>query len=781
MNVISAPPRNLLQLAEALEKVDNKKIFFGRNLYLLTKQTDMPLEVIQGNVMNLFLEFINHIEYSPQSKTELEKVTLAYSNYSIRMKEIGLSAELKHLLNCGQKLIDSEAKRFDKHTTQVQDRLQMLLITDRDDDEGPGAMAVRTAQAISQRIPIVLPYSLLLSVMQAHFIRDTLEKAYYEQVRIVVRELSNSFQCNIYKHNHCDLVAVIPSGCQQTLNLSEYSLKDFKAFERQAILHYVVEPYKDRNFTSGDIIQTLSSEVSKHILWSGHGLLNKVTMGLSLIEAIQILNQTKHVACWDLTSCYLLGNIRQLVHKIDNLDLPIILIRNGMVSESSPLEDDESVRAYFSLSNKAFGKSDEKVKRYFSKASPWIAGLNIRNHPHIVLKDKRVVPLEIPELAAVLKDTYYEPKKYENIKRLYIATVLSKTPLFLSGKIALLPGLAETNTQHLLQDVKTNLSLSEFFASAFLYHDHLPGIRKIKNREKNSTHQGNYLLMIKKLECSDGIFPGIIHFKPQIGNNMQLVSREGRWCAYDPEPKPHFLGFGINFSEYVTPMEEILYNALIESCPSSQTWKQQSLTPASFYEAVASSFNLPESWTNEVNYQIRPLNKIPEPLLQKNEFIKIDTISPTPYICTSKLLRALTLFDVNKIHYLLNHNRKRGTLQSALFFCIDTNQIESFLHLLKYTTKGMTDPDLMYELIIRCIKMRRTELIKAFFKQLISLFNPDSYILKYAATRGDIAIFEAVCEKTNLQDVDFKELQNWAKEVNNWEIVHYINQKLAKQ
>jgi len=635
MNVISAPPKNLLQLAEALEKVDNKKYFFGRNLYLLTKETDMPLEVIQGNVMNLFLKFITHVDYSLQSKADLERLALAYSDYSIRMNDTGLSAEAKYLLNCGKELIKSEVKSFNKHKSQSQDILQMLLITDTDGYWGkPGAMAIRTVEAIRQRIPIVLPYSLLLCVMQANFKEGYTSKSYYEKVRMAVKELSKSMRCKIFKHNHCNLVAVIPQGCEQKLNLSAYHLIDFKTVEKQAVLLSEVEPYKEKRFTVEEILQTLSSKISKHILWSGHGLLNKSAFGLPLFEAIQILSQTKDVACWDLTSCNLLGNIRQIVHKID-LSNKMILIRDGIVGASSPLEDDESARAYFRLSNNVLSKSDEKIKHCFSKASPWITGLSIRNHPHLVLKDKSIVPLEFPDLAEVLTVTG-NAKKYENIERLYIATIQKNAPIHLSGKIALLPGLAEANTQHLLQDVKTDLSLLEFFDSAFMYKDYLPGRREVKHRLLPSTHEGNYLVMIKKLECADGIYHGIIHYNPQEGKNTQLALKDGQWCSYTPKQI-------FSESEYLIPVEQILREALKDSCPSSQTWQQSPITPAAFYNAISSAFNLPESWTKEVINLISPVNSVPNPMTQENDFFEMS--SNASYSCPKELMKALTLHD----------------------------------------------------------------------------------------------------------------------------------------
>jgi len=122
-------------------------------------------------------------------------------------------------------------------------------------------------------------------------------------------------------------------------------------------------------------------------------------------------------------------------------------------------------------------------------------------------------------------------------------------------------------------------------------------------------------------------------------------------------------------------------------------------------------------------------------------------------------------------------------LKEVLFFCIDTNQTESFSYMLEYSKKLIPDlPDLMEELIIQCINMRRSEMIKAFFKQQISFGNSNNdYMLNCAASRGDIATFEAVCETANPNDIDFEELRKQAEEVNNWEIVHYINQMLAKQ
>jgi len=779
MNVISAPPKNLLQLAEALEKVDNKKIFFGRNLYLLTKKTDMPLEVIQGNVMNLFLECFNPVEYSLQSKAELERFTRAYSNYSIRMKETGLSTEAKYLLNCGEDLIESEVKSFNKHKSQSQDRFQMFLITDTDGYWGcPGAMAIRAVEAIRQRVPIVLPYSLLLSVVQAHFKEEASNQSYFEKVCMAMKELSDSLRCKIFKNKDCDLAAVIPPGCEQKLDLMAFSLKDFKALEKEAILYCEVEPYKEKRFTVEDILQTLSSKVSKHILWSGHGLLNKSAMGLLLFEVIQILSQTKDVACWDLSSCYLLGNIRQIVHKIKHLN-QIILIRNGIVAESSPLHDDESVRAYFRLSNKALGKTDEKIKHFFSKASPWITGLNICNHPHVVCKDKSIVPLKFPALAEVLTEINGEPKKYENIKRLYIAIVQANAPIHLYGKIALLPGLAETNTQHLLQDVKTDLSLSEFFNSSFLYENYFPGRRKVDEREDVTSHQGNYLLMINKFQCSEGIFQGIIYYKTPADTITRLVLKDGKWSLY--EPKTFFLGFEMedeHFSEYLR-MEKFLQKALIESCPSSQTWQQFQITPASFYNAVGSAFKLSE-WTKTVIHQIQSLNLVLKPIPQKDGFIEIPS-NPFHH-CSKELLKALTFYDVKTINHLISEIEDNSCLNEALIFCINTNQTESFSYLLESSKKLMPAlPELPERLILSCIGMRRPEMIKAISKQQISLGKSDNYLLNCAAAKGDIATFEAVCEIANPKDIDIENLRRRASKVNNWEIVHYIAQKLAKQ
>lgn len=749
MNVLLFSPSSLFELTQSLQKIDNINTFFGRSLCVLTENPNVPQEVVLAKVMHLFVNFLKMAEQTEKNKTVLKDFAAYFSSYCDRIKKSHIPAESHYLIDCAKMLIETEVSEYIQGRNQLKEELSILLITDLDGFRGNkgDAMVIHAVNGIGAGIPVIMPYRLLLNIIMASFKpidNYSNSRNYFENAHQICKDLANSNKWKIYKHDTSDLIVLLPNQSKDLINLTNYQEVKFDIMESLAIETRINWPHQKMQISSQAIIETLSTDVDKHVVWAGHGDLKKSTLGLPFSKVSDVLNQTRKVSCWNLHSCYLLGTIRQVTSTLQNRD-SIIVVNNGIVDSNDALMEDEACSAYFLISKYLPNAKDEKIKALFSKFSPWISGLGIGNHPHLILSgSKKIIPLAFPKLTEVLSDSYPQDKiEFEELEQLYIDKMVVPFPISLKGPIAILPGLGEANTHHLLKEVTSNLAFSDFIQSAFTrYKDYLPGNRNPKDRISISAHSGNLLFMIGKLNCADGIFEKIIFIRNPLVNNKILFFKESRWFSLT------FMFEPVEFS-----VEEYLVSALRESCPSLASFEENNMTKESFYEAVADIFNLQRAFEESTETKLSDSEPKESDNLNSSESFEDPFLGPK------------TFKDKEEISTLY------PDIKGALLFCIQTNRQEAFFQILEQ--HGDLDEKLNYALVLECIKMHRIEMLNSF------TYFP-ALSLRWVALDGTPEMFKIIHAKMKCETpINYQELINFAIKAENWEMTRFLSSKIS--
>ena len=810
------PPKSLTAMTDSIAKVDNKAFFFGRNLYIISDHCPLLQERVITDIVNNFLKFTSELEHSKANIDDLKKFKETFSSYCLRATlphQINKQSNLSYLIECAQDLVKKRTKDFENKLPSTQKELNLLLITDSDpgtrDALVRGAMAIRACRSLRQGIPVVLPYDLLYKIVDANFQRphftsteknqlnDTNE--FREMAKAACNKIFNDDQWTIYKSDKSNFIALLPKQCVYMLNLKNFTEISHQELKTEIMLIGVGKRYISKKIECDDVIEILSTSTKKNIVWAGHGSKperiddkSSMALGFSLQQVSKVINQSRNINFWDLHSCYLLGNIKNIMNDVQEQNSQI-MVNNGSICASHPSRDDSTL-GYFWASSRAIQHGDDKLASKMKKISPLKNSCNIENHPHLIHKNSRqIIPITFPGIVDIISHAEMHGKPID-CKYLVIDRLIVKDPLHLIGQVNLLLGPTELNSHHLCAEVCTTLTFSEFARSAF------------ERRGYNNTliSYGNTLLMIGKLICADGIYEQLI-----LTNGAQekynstisftcLVKKEDKWYSFDKNSN--------STSRILKQIDSVDINHFMEeslqaSRPSASSFVDNQVDVQTFNESVREMFHLPENCFKPVSDEIQIdlfkayISSPSSDCIKKEDFEWGDL-----YACRSDewqmaFFKAITLQNVEEISslYLDSIQQKNidEILINAMAFCIERNLFEAFSHLLKLASNKL-DEAAKDELIKICIEMNRIELLELFDRY------PENS-LAIAAEWGTPALFEMLWNHMNRQPIigqtslkgsmqanrnevrfsisitiNYKDLLSMAANNENWEMSYYL-------
>jgi len=769
VNLIS--PNSLTGLTESLLKVDCKNCYFGENLFVLSKNIDLHPEELLAKITSVFISFVKDIPHSEETKIQLREFSQAFSTFCQKLlTQHQISNHTQTIINCSQIFVDEFVKDFDEVKNGISDNLELLLVTDIDGDRGNYDSCIeRTCGYLAEEIPVIMPFQLFCNILEASFLpipfiqeapeenqsRNYLQKAHFAIKYISINNLE------IYQSQSSQLLTILPKKFRSHLNLKNYTQISIEELKLEAILRSVGKPY-DTHIEVEEIVEILSSDSQKHILWTGHGIIggekgfNKesLAMGLTLNKVIRILNETPNISFWDLHSCYLLGNIRSIVATVKNRN-SVISINNGTISPSTPTFTEKKsiytdcISAYFWQSSKMIKDNVTDVQSKIEGFFPLKNGFREENHPHLIFKNsKTIVPLTFPGIVETTSKVENNDLTYE---RLYIDKLIVESEIKLPKTVRLLSGLADQNAQHLLKEVTTPLTFEQFALSAF-----------------NDYQDGNFLYLIEKLNCADGQYDKLIHFvKKSEEHSNQATSHW--WGVKDG----CFFCLKRDWSQLIpevfdADIENLLQNILLQSYPHTTTFENNLLSPESYYEAVAKAFNLNEEWKSSLLKDLEAVST--DKILEAVEQRDTNNAQYKSYFAcysekNSAFYQALALQDKATIIELYK-TQKLTDINDALLFCVGRNLFNSFSQLLNLA--GNLDSKNQTEILILCCRMKRKEMLN-----LLDLSSEN--VLRIASIHGNPELFKFLLErKKEDHSINFQNLLSLSEKNHNWEMVHFL-------
>ena len=769
-NNIAFPPNNIHEMTESVRKVDNKKYYFGENLFVITENSGMVPEEYLATITNTFISLASKMEHNANSISQLHDFKDTFSTFCERLTvENQLSKHTSLIIHSIKRLIHKFIKDFCENELMSNDGMQLLLITDVDGDRGTNAALVRRAcRYINQEIPLIIPYTLLSNILEASFLpsppliqeEPECKRTYIISACLAIQNISNEKKWALFQSTTGEFIALLPPQFESKFNLSTYRQANFADVKTESILRSVGKPHTIQELACHEIVEILSSPTQKHVLWTGHGSIgeknrfNKKSeaMGLTLDKVSGLINQIPSVTLWDLHTCYLLGNIRQLMTTVDNPN-SMIIVNNGKICPSRPTYFDgeyiytDCIKGYFYLCSRAQKKGLQILQENIGKISPLINGFREDNHPHIISRgSKKIVPVIFPGVIEKISNVEALGNALE-CERLYVDKLMIETRMVLPGIIRLLPGLGERNTSHLFKEVATTLSFEKFVLSAF-----------------DSYQDGSIVFMIGRLDCSDGLFEQIIHCvrPPQsnaiYGESVILAKKENRYLFFKINPYCN----RIDAEHFSDDREKFMLNVMVKSCPSAVAFESSQIDPRFFYESVQKIFDLSDNWVDTVMDEFPPQKISPDEAEKESirQFV-------THYACYSEenapFFQALVSEDREAVAALYP-NQNLLSVSDALLFCIGRNLFGSFSQLINLM--GKLDRETNRKLLVECLQMNRMEMIN--FLNLSEEFS-----LRLAARYGNPESFNRLLKEKKVTP-DFHELLSCAKKTHNWEMVHEL-------
>lgn len=780
--VFSTPPNSLAELNDALQRVDHKTAFFDTDLRVVSKDVRSILKNIEtpsGNteivscekqerarivlaeITNVFMRTnFQAIEF------EINRFHDLFSGYCIRLLTNQWDETFVAFVGCVQHSVKKIIKVM-QSPGYKQEIQPLLLITDTDGKEH-GAMGIRAARYLVQGIPVVMPEQLLFKLINysfkppwlSPFQADIRENCKLMSVKKACSEIANPEKWTIYTNGN--LVTCLPIGSSHVLNLTNYKEVSYREIKRNAILKQIGQAYSQKKIEKEEIVEILSTDVNKHVVFAGHGALKGTddegkAMGMTLEKVAYVFNHSKNVLFWDLHSCFLLGNIRTIMDEVGPID-STLKISNGLIASSyPPKESDDMVRAYFFLASKALNQDKpEKIAKIF----PLMDSFYPENHPHLIHKQsKKIAPLT---LTGIAEKGSTEGKVF-TAPRLYLDALSITHPIQLSGKVALLPGLAEQNSQHFLKEVSTDQKFNDFIASAF-----------------GHACEGTQAFLIGKLQCQNGIYEKVIYFSKSQKARV-FFFKENAWHTFSVtwENTEHSLNAKHNPFEvlaYTDDMEKVLQKIIDQTRPGNNIPTEDL---KHLYALASETFALPLEWKESV----KDTESTPKTKEGKGGLIlaqKFDMRNEVTFF------RALVLQDETKIEEFY-HKASFSTVKKALEFCIERDLVEQFSILIniirklhpstlnetvsQFSFKDFKNHDisLHHFIEIYAIKMRSVEILK--------LLNAECTedALESAASYGLPAIFEII-HKDHIP-IDLKSLRSLAEYEQNWDMVEFLSEK----
>ncbi len=490
--------------------------------------------------------------------------------------------------------------------------LPLLLITDIDSGTTRGAMIYRAAFGIIQRQTMIIPGTVLVSmIIGCRFAKSNIglqeSREFYSEA---FQEVSKG-KWEFFRHKECDLVVLLPDpALHSLLQLEDYESLSFKFFDQEASKVIANIRYEGKRWSSEAIIKVLDTAVKKHIIWAGHGSLDKEAMGFTLEEVSGILSKQKSVENWNLHSCFILGNIKKILSQVEHRQSTII-INDGLVTTTFPLiKGEESLKIYFRHISQAESQVDIKTVHVFEKLAPWVSGLDLINHPFIILKEThQLIPLSFISISENYNESGVEKKTYTGIHRLFLGRLYIKQPLQLEDQIKLIPGTGEKSNLHFFEELITSSSLDNFINGLIA--------------------SGDTLYLIKKLTTANGVYNNFIHYSHSreidfmtnlttsinpfnflekdlfsLNNPLTFYYEDNSWFTVSAR------SFWIPLK--VNSIEEGLKNAIISTFPVNSDLK---IEP--FFEIVRSSFSLADDFIYHPKEILN--NKVESTRIEKKE------------------------------------------------------------------------------------------------------------------------------------------------------------------